>query len=179
MPRFSGPQPLAFGDRLDQFDCGVPSLDAWLSRYALPAAAAGSARTFVAIDSTQDRVVGYHALAAASIEYDAATTRLRRRGMPRHPIPVILLARLAVDRSVQGRGLGAWLLADAMRRATAAAEQLGIPALVVHALDEHARTFYERHGLAPATTDPQHLMILVKDIRAALLAAADPSCPKS
>jgi GNAT superfamily N-acetyltransferase len=131
------------------------------------AAAAGSARTFVTIDAQQERIVGYHALAAASVEHEAATERVRR-GMPRNPIPVILLARLAVDRSVQGRGLGAWLLADAMRRSSAAAERVGIRALAVHAIDERARRFYEHHGLSPSPSDPQHLMILIKDIRAAL-----------
>jgi GNAT superfamily N-acetyltransferase len=139
----------------------------WLAQHASQAAAARSARTFVVLGSAQERIGGYHALAAASIEHVTATERVRR-GMPRHPIPVILLARLAVDRSVQGRGLGAWLLADAMRRAVAAAERVGIRALVVHAIDEQAATFYARHGMSPSATDPQHLMILIKDIRAAL-----------
>jgi GNAT superfamily N-acetyltransferase len=170
VPRFRRPQPLSPGDRVEEFDCGVASLNVWLLRHARAAAGAGSARTFVTGDSQQERIVGYHALAAASIEHADATERVRR-GMPRHPIPVILLARLAVDRSVQGRGLGAWLLADAMRRAVSASERVGIRALVVHALDDRARSFYERHGLSSAATDPQHLMILIKDIRAALDAA--------
>jgi len=167
VPRFGDPRPLGAGDKVEDFDCGISSLSVWLSRHARAAAAAGSARTFVILDSRQERVVGYHALAAAEVRHAVATERVRK-GMPRYPIPVILLARLAVDRSVQERGLGAWLLADAMRRAVSAAEAIGIRALVVHALDERARTFYQRHGLESSATDPQHLMILIKDIRAAL-----------
>jgi GNAT superfamily N-acetyltransferase len=167
VPRYSDPVPIGTGGNVEKFDCGVPSLNAWLSQYARVAAAIGSARTFVVTDSEQERIVGYHALTAASIEHAEATERVRR-GMPRHPIPVILLARLAVDRSAQGKGLGAWLLADAMRRAATAAERIGIRALVVHAIDERACDFYEHYGFSRSATDPQHLMILIKDIRAAL-----------
>lgn len=167
MPRFSDLRALGADDELDDFDCGISSLNQWLSRYARVAAAAGSARTFVVLDAGQERIVGYHALAAASIEHADATERVRK-SMPRYPIPAILLARLAVDLSVQGRGVGAWLLADAMRRSMSAAEQVGIRALIVYAIDDRARRFYERHGLTPSASDPQHLMILIKDIRAAL-----------
>jgi GNAT superfamily N-acetyltransferase len=167
VPRFSDPEPLGKGGRLEEFDCGEPSLNAWLSRHARMAAGAGSARTFVTLDKQQDRVVGYHALTAAQVEHADATERVRR-GMPRYPLPVILLARLAVDSSVQGRGLGAWLLADAMSRSVGAAERVGIRALVVHAIDERASAFYAKHGLTPSPSDPQHLMIPIKDIRAAL-----------
>lgn len=167
MPRFSDPEPLGAHHAFEGFDCGAASLNAWLTRYARAAAGAGSARTFVTVDTVQERVVGYHALTAASLDHAEAPERVRR-GMPRHPIPVILLARLAVDLSAQGRGLGAWLLADAMKRSLAAAELVGIRALLVHALDDRARAFYLRHGLIPGPTDERHLMILVKDIRAAL-----------
>jgi GNAT superfamily N-acetyltransferase len=172
--RFTDPEPLGKGGELDEFDCGETSLNVWLWRHARAAAGAGSARTFVTVDAEQNRVVGYHALTAASIEHEDATERVRR-GMPRHPLPVILLARLAVDRSVQGRGVGSWLLADAMRRSVAAAERVGIRALVVHAIDERARAFYVKHGLSSSSSDPQHLMILVKDIRAALQEIAEPA----
>jgi GNAT superfamily N-acetyltransferase len=93
------------------------------------------------------------------------------KGMPRYPIPVVLLARLAVDRSVTGRGLGSWLLRDAMLRTLAAADTIGVRALLVHAIDEDARRFYLKHGLQPSPTDPLHLMILLKDIAASLRAA--------
>ncbi len=89
--------------------------------------------------------------------------------MPRHPIPVILLARLAVDLSVQGHGLGAFLLADAMQRSLAAAESIGVRALLVHAKDDPARAFYERFGFVASPTDPLHLTLLLKDLRASLM----------
>jgi GNAT superfamily N-acetyltransferase len=122
-------------------------------------------------DRTQARAVGYHALTAASITHDNATERARK-GMPRHPIPAALLARLAVDRSVQGRGVGAWLLRDAMLRTLAAAEYVGIRVLLVHAIDEDARRFYTRHGFEPSPSDPLNLQMLMKDLRAAVDAAA-------
>jgi GNAT superfamily N-acetyltransferase len=90
--------------------------------------------------------------------------------MPRHPIPAVLLARLAVDRSVQGRGLGAFLLRDALARTLAAAAELGIRAMLVHVLDESARDFYLHHGFEPSPTDPMNLQLLVKDIEASLSA---------
>lgn len=124
------------------------------------------------VDHEQQRVVGYHALTVASIEHERATPRTRK-GMPQHPIPVVLLARLAVDRSVQGRGVGSFLLRDAMTRTAAAADRFGIRALLVHALHDEARAFYLRQGLDASPTDDLHLMILVKDIRAAITAASE------
>ena len=170
MPRFGDPEPLGPHHVLSGFRSGEPSLDAWLRDRARQAAGAGSARTYVVDDAEQERVVGYHALTVASVEHAQATPRARK-GMPRHPIPVVLLARLAVDRSVQGRGIGSFLLRDAMTRTAAAAGRFGIRALLVHALHEEARAFYMRHGLEPSSTDDLHLMILVKDIRAAIEAA--------
>jgi GNAT superfamily N-acetyltransferase len=165
--RFRGPEPLGPGHDVEAFDCGVESLSTWLHRHATVAAAAGSARTYVIHDEEQERVVGYHALAAASVEHQVATRRAVR-GMPRHPIPAVLLARLAVDRTVQSRGLGAWLLRDALLRALAAADEVGIRVMLVHAIDDGARGFYERHGFEPSPTDPLNLQLLIKDIRASL-----------
>jgi len=165
--RFGEPEALAPGHDIEQFDCGVDSLNVWLTRHAAQAAAAGSARTFVVDDAEQQRVVGYHALTAASIAHDAATSRAAR-GMPRHPIPAALLARLAVDVSVQRRGIGAWLLRDAMLRTLSASESVGIRVLLVHALDADARGFYERHGFEASPTDPLNLQMLMKDLRAAV-----------
>jgi GNAT superfamily N-acetyltransferase len=168
--RFGDPERLSSHHVLGDFDCGRTSLSVWLTKHARQAAAAGSARTYVVVDSEQARVVGYHALAAAGVEREAATARVIK-GMPRYPVPVVLLARLAVDVSVARRGLGAWLLRDAMTRTFAASETIGVRAMLVHAIDNEAREFYIRHGLEPSPTDPLHLMILIKDIAAALAAA--------
>lgn len=155
MSRFREPEPLDASHDTQGFDCGVESLNRWLEKHAAQAAGAGSARTFVIHDDEQGRIVGFHPLSAASVT-------------PRHPIPAILLSRLAVDRTVQGRGVGAWLLRDAMLRTLSAAESMGIRVLLVHAFDEQARTFYERHGFEPSPTDPLNLQMLIKDVRAAV-----------
>lgn len=141
-------------------------MNVWLARYARQAAG-GSARTYVVVDSEQARVVGYHALTAGELKHVDATPRVVK-GMPRYPIPVVLLARLAVDQTVTGRGIGAWLLRDALIRTLAAAETIGVRALLVHAIDDQAKAFYLHHGLQPSPTDPLHLMIMIKDIAAAL-----------
>jgi GNAT superfamily N-acetyltransferase len=146
-------------------------LNVWLSRYARQAAALGSARTYVVADSEQERVAGYHAVTAAELEREAATARAIK-GMPQYPIPVVLLARLAVDRSVAGRGLGAWLLRDGMLRTLAASETIRVRAMLVHAADDDARGFYLRHGLDPSPTDPLRLTILIRDIRRAVDSAS-------
>jgi len=175
--RFGDPEPLGPRHVTDAFDCGRDSLNLWLTGHARQAAAAGSARTYVIVDAQQSRVVGYHALTAAGLERAAATERVVK-GMARYPIPVVLLARLAVDRSVTSRGLGAWLLRDAMLRTLGAAQTIGVRALLVHAEDEQARGFYLRHGLQPSPSDPLHLMILLKDVAASIRAAGiDTSLP--
>jgi GNAT superfamily N-acetyltransferase len=162
--RFGDPEPLAATHTLNGFDCGVESLNVWLTDHARGAVASGSARAFVIVGAEQGRVCGYYALAAAAVTHEQATER-RRKGQPRHPIPAVLLARLAVDASVQGRGIGAWLLQDAMRRALSASEAVGMRVLLVHALDNTARRFYERWGFEPSPTDPLNLQMLFKDIR--------------
>lgn len=143
----------------------APSTSGWRSTPA--GQSAGSARTYVVIDSEQERVVGYHALSVASIEHSEATDRARK-GMPRNPIPAMLLARLAVDKTVQGRGIGALLLSDAMSRAVSVAEQAGIRLLLVHAVDDEARSFYEHFEFEVSPSDPMNLQLLIKDIRVAL-----------
>ncbi|MEX2108684.1 MAG: GNAT family N-acetyltransferase [Solirubrobacterales bacterium] len=135
--------------------------------HARAAAGAGSARTYVVLDTEQDRVVGYHALTVASIEHSEATERAQK-GMPKHPIPAMLLARLAVDKTVQGKGIGAFLLKDAMNRALSVAEQAGIRLMLVHAINDEARAFYEHFGFEASPTDPKNLQLLIKDIRLAL-----------
>jgi GNAT superfamily N-acetyltransferase len=156
------PRPLGPDDRLDGFDSGVPSLDAWLLRYARIAAAAGSARTYVT--TTGDRVAGYYALSVGEVARGSAEGRLAR-GLGSHPIPVMLLARLAVDRRDHGRGLGAGLLRDAIARTLAVSEQAGVRALVVSATDASAAAFYEHFGFEPLPGDELRLFLLQKDMR--------------
>jgi predicted N-acetyltransferase YhbS len=134
-------------DRHDtsEFDCGVAVLDNWLRRTAPSAAAAGTSATWVLCRG--DRVVGYYALAMGSVERRAAPSRLGR-GQP-DPIPVLLLARLALDRGDQGTGLGADLLQDALIRGVAGARQLGARAIVVDAFDDRAAAFYQHYGFQP------------------------------
>lgn len=164
MSRFRDPQPLDSEHRVNGFECGVGSLDIWLVRHARAAAGAGSARTYVVIDSDQERVVGYHALTVGSIDHAEATGRAKK-GMPRHPIPVMLLARLAVDKSVQGKGLGLFLLRDAMCRAASVADQAGVRLLLVHAVNDEARAFHQRFGFKPSPTDPMNMHLLINEIR--------------
>lgn len=152
---------LARSHRTDSFDCGAAPLDAYLRRFALSNQAAGGAQTYIA--AVGDTVVGYYSLSAASIEYAAATERMRK-GLARHPIPVILLARLAVDRTWQGKGLGAALLLDALRRILAVVDIVGFRAVLVHAKDESARRFYQHFDFDPSPVDPMHMFLLVKDI---------------
>ena len=165
MTRYERPRPLEPGDRTAGFDSGAAELDEWLARHARTAAAAGSARTFVTVSG--GRVAGYYALAAGAVERSAATGRLGR-GVPGHPVPVVVLARLAVDRRDQGRGIGGGLLRDAMLRSLAAADSIGMRALIVHARDPAAAAFYARHGFAASPTDPLHRILLLKDLRASV-----------
>lgn len=167
MARLHGPRPLERKDTREGFRCGVTSLDTWLVEHAPGADAAGSARTYIVVDEEQARVVGYHALTVASLEREEATGRASR-GMPRHPIPAMLLARLAVDESAQGKGVGATLLADAMQRTLLVAEETGIRLLLVHAVDEDARSFYLYYGFEASPSDPMNLQLLTKDIRATI-----------
>jgi GNAT superfamily N-acetyltransferase len=165
--RFGDPEPLGSQHLLDGFACGEPMLDDWLQNHARAARGVGSARTFVLVDAEQERVVGYHALTVAELAHGAAGERVAK-GMGRHPIPAVLLARLAVDRSVQGQGLGTYVLLDAMARTLAAAEAVGIRALLVHALHAEATAFYLHHRFELSPTNARHLTMLVKDIRSAL-----------
>jgi GNAT superfamily N-acetyltransferase len=165
VPRFRDPEPLEARHDIAGFDCGTESLNRWLKKHAMQARGAGSARTYVVHDEAQDRIVGYHALTAASIAHERATERAAK-GMPRHPIPAILLARLAVDSTVQSRGLGAWLLRDAMLRALSASDAVGIRVLLVHAIDDGAAVFYARRGFERSATDAHHHQMIVEDIRA-------------
>ncbi len=153
-------------DDLDRFDCGVPALDEWLKRFALSDQGAGASVTYVLERGSQ--IVGFYTLAPHAIEYGAAPGRLGA-GLPRQrPIPVILLARLGLDRSVQGTGLGGDLLKDALARCAAAADEIGGRAVLVHAKDAGAAAFYQRHGFVSLGQNPNHLFVLMKDLRASI-----------
>jgi len=153
-------------DDLDGFDCGVPALDEWLERFALSDQRAGASVTYGLERGSQ--IVGFYTLAPHTIEYGAAPWQLGT-GLPRQrPIPVILLARLGLDRSVQGTGLGGDLLKDALARCAAAADEIGGRAVLVHAKDAGAATFYQRHGFVPLEQNPNHLYVLMKDLRASI-----------
>jgi len=141
---------------MDAFDCGEPVLDEWLKRRSLGNQASGASRTFVVADET-GRVVGYYALAAGAVAHGVATGGVRRN-MP-DPVPVLVLGRLAVDRSAQGTRLGAALLQDAVKRAMSVAEDAGVRALLVHALNDKAKDFYEHYGFQPSAVHPMVLML--------------------
>ena len=149
------------------FDCGKEPLNRFLKRFALANQKAGGARTHVVCRDL--RVVGFYSLAVGAVEHEAAPARIGK-GLARHPIPVMLLARLAVDRAEHGRGLGRALLKNALIRTAEAAEIAGIRALLVHAKDDEARAWYEALEFEPSPTDPSHLFLLMKDLRAILVA---------
>lgn len=166
MLRFASPVPLGPEHELDDFDCGSPAQTEWLSRHARQAQAAGTARVYVSVRSGTASVVGYYALAAGSVEPSDATGRTLR-GTGRHPIPVVLLARLGVDKSAQGSGLGRALVIDALKRTMQASDVIGVRALLIHAESEAAKNFYLHLGeFEESPTDPLHLILLMKDLRA-------------
>jgi len=150
---------------LDAFDCGREALNRFLIRYALPNQQAGASQTYIAL--ADDEVAAYYTLVVGQVEYDDAPERLAK-GLARHPVPIMLLARLAVASAWQGKGLGAGLLKDAMLRTVQAAEIAGIRAFAVHAKDDESKSFYERFDFVASPSDPYHLFRLLKDIRAAL-----------
>jgi GNAT superfamily N-acetyltransferase len=161
------PEPLARHHELDHFACGETALDEWLKKHARAANASESARVLVVTtgDDTAT-VVGYYALAAAQVEPAEATERAKR-GLPsRRPVPAVLLARLAVDGRHQGVGLGRSLLQDVLLRCVEAADAIGVRVLLVHAKHERAKAWYEQYGFEESPTDPLHLMMLMKDVRA-------------
>ena len=162
------PGPLSSVERLSEshdlsvFDCGKESLNRWLRRFSFVNQKSDSARTYVVRRSGP--VVGYYSLTAGSVRPEDAPSRVAK-GLARHPIGVILLARLAVDRGEQGRGLGKALLKDALLRSAAAADMIGARAVLVHAIDESARRFYERFDFERSPLDEFELMLLMKDLR--------------
>ncbi len=159
---WSAPEPLGPHHRLEGFDCGKPALNDWLLRHARQAQSSGSAKTFVVGEG--DRVAGYFSLAVGQVDTLEAPERFRK-GMGLYPIPVVILARLAVDQRDRGRGLGVGLLKDAIRRTFLIAEQAGIRALLTHPIDEDAARFYRRFGFEASPLREQQLLLLLKDAR--------------
>lgn len=157
-----GPEPLEAQHQLEGFDCGKPVLNDWLLRHARQAQASGSAKTFVVTDGA--RVAGYFSLTVGQIDTLEAPERIRK-GMGQYPLPVVILARLAVSAQDQGRGIGFGLLQDAIRRTILIAEQAGIRAMLTHPIDEEAATFYTRFGFMASPLREQQLLLLLKDAR--------------
>jgi GNAT superfamily N-acetyltransferase len=159
--QFSAPEPLGAEHDLGAFDSGVDALDEWLRNRALANEASGGSRTFVSL--VDGRVAGYYSLAATSILHSVATSRTRRN-MP-DPVPAILIARLAVDRAWQGKGWGGDLLQDAVGRSVSAAGLIGVRTLLVHAISDAAKSFYERFGFRASPAEPMTLMITLEEVR--------------
>ena len=152
-------------DAVQSFDCGDVALNSFLHRFALVSQQSNSAQTYVC--GYGGSVVGFYSLAVGSVDPAAAAPRVIK-GVPRHPVPVMILARLAVDVAHQRVGLGRALLKDTLRRTAQAADIAGIRALLVHAKDERARNWYLSFNFEPSPSDPLHLFLLMKDLRAAL-----------
>jgi ribosomal protein S18 acetylase RimI-like enzyme len=165
------PELLGKKHRLDDFRCEEPALTDWLQRHARTAQADGSARVYVTTTTESDDVVGYFALAAASVAPQDTSARALKGQPSNRSVPAILLARLARDERHIGAGLGPSLLQNAMARCVEAADVIGARVLLVHAKNDRARAFYTKYGFEESPTDPLHLLLLLKDVRALLKSA--------
>ncbi|MCA3217751.1 MAG: GNAT family N-acetyltransferase [Burkholderiales bacterium] len=157
------PEPLASQHRLEGFDCGKPALNDWLLRHARQAQGSGSAKTFVVADG-DDRVAGYFSLTVGQVDTLEAPERIRK-GIGQYPVPVVILARLAVSREHHGHGIGVGMLQDVVRRTLVIAEQAGVRAMLTHPIDEDAARFYTRFGFIASPLREQQLLLLLKDAR--------------
>lgn len=160
----SPPEPLNERHKLEAFRSGVESLDTWFKRRALKNQTTGASRTFVVCEG--QRIAAYYALASSAVAVTEAPGRFRRN-MP-DPIPVVVIGRLAVDRSFQGKGLGRALVRDAGYRVIQAADAIGIRGLIAHAISVEAKAFYEAVGFAQSSLDPMTMMITLADLKASL-----------
>lgn len=167
MLRFSGISHLDISFNTQEFDCGNPALNDYLKKHALINHTAGSARTYVICEENTTDIVGYYSLTFGSVAHKDALPRAGR-GLPKHPIPIILLSRLGVDTRAKGMGLGSALVKDAFMRAAAAADIAGLRAIVCHAKDEQLKKFYTKFGFEPWPLDSLHLWVLMKDVLASL-----------
>ena len=157
------PEALAPLHRLDGFECGKPALNDWLLRHARQAQTSGSARTFVVAEDDQ-RVAGYFSLTVGQVDTLEAPERMRQ-GMGQYPLPVVILARMAVSARDQGRGIGLGMLQDAITRTLLIAEQAGIRAMLTHPIDEEAARFYTRFGFIASPLREKQLLLLLKDAK--------------
>ena len=157
-----GPEPLGSQHRLDSFNSGVFALDDWLLRHARQAQSCGSAKTFVVTDN--EALVGYFSLTVGQVDVLEAPQRIRK-GMGQYPIPVVILARMAVDKAYQGKGIGIGLLQDAIRRTLLISDLAGIRAMLTHPIDENAAGFYRRFGFVASPLREKQLLLLLKDAR--------------
>lgn len=173
MSRFGPVEPLSRDHETAEFDCGSEAQTSWLRRHALQANQSDTAKIYVVCRAGTRDVVGYYALAAGSVGHDAVPPRVAK-GLGRYPIPVVLLTRLGVDVGEQGRGLGTALVRDALLQTASIADRVGVRALLIHAETPEAARFYGRidPGFEPSPTDPLHLVLLMKDLRAAIREAA-------
>ena len=158
----SAPAPLEPSHSLSDFDCGKPALNDWLVRHSRQAQGSGSAKTFVVTENS--RVAGFFSLTVGQVDILEVPERIKK-GMGRYPIPIVILARLAVNLTDQGRGIGRGMLQDAIRRTLLIAEQAGIRAMLTHALDEEAERFYLRFGFVPSPLRERQFMLLLKDAK--------------
>lgn len=156
---------LARSHERSEFACGKEPLDHFLRQLVSQYEKRDLGRTYVAVRPSEQRVLGYYTLASGSVSFQNVPAGAARK-LPKHPVPVALLGRLAIDRSAQGRGLGGMLLADALRRCASLANAIGVHAVEVHALDDAARRFYVHYGFIPLLDDERHLYLPVATIRA-------------
>lgn len=156
------PEPLEARHQLEGFDCGKPQLNDWLIRHARQAQGTGSAKTFVVCEDAH--VAGYFSLTVGQVDVVEAPDRIRK-GMEQYPLPVVILARLAVASQDQGRGIGFGMLKDAIHRTLLIAEHAGIRAMLPHPIDQDAARFYTRFGFVPSPLREQQLLLLLKDAR--------------
>ena len=156
-------EPLGRAHQRAEFCCGKPPLDNFLHALVSQYEKRRLGRTYVAVRPGEERVLGYYTLASGSVAFENLPGKAAKK-LPRHPVPVVLLARLAVDQAAQGQGLGGLLLADALKRCLGLAGQLGIHAVEVDAIDDQAKAFYEKYGFVPLLDNPRHLYLPVATI---------------
>ena len=173
MIRYGPVELLARDHELEPFDCRSEEQTTWLRRHARQAHQSDTAKVYVVCRKDKRRVVGYYALTAGSVAHEAVPPRVTK-GIGRYPVPVVILTRLGVDLSEQGHGLGSAIVRDALLQCASIAERAGVRALLIHAESERAAGFYQRLGIgfAQSTTDPLHLILLMKDLRQAIDIAA-------